>query len=208
MQARKFEKGKLDLNSMTGIGSSGENKKLATMPKNKYKLQPVLDVRERAKQEAAQGVATRRAQLAEAEAELLRREQAVMDCQTRQTLAQAEMLREIESGTEARQVVAHRTHLADLREAERDLKNHVEQQKAVVTRAESNLEAALAALIESSRELQVIEKHRASWSEQTRRVEQRREQKVSDEIGSIIYGRRGRDEVERSVGKDNDKGQR
>lgn len=178
------------------------------MPKNKYKLQPVLDVRERAKQEAAQGVATRRAQLAEAESELLRREQAVMDCQTRQATAQSEMLREIESGTEARQVVTHRTHLTDLRESEQELKNHVEQQKVVVTRAESNLETALAALIESSRELQVIEKHREGWSEQTRRVEQRREQKVSDEIGSIIYGRRGRDEVERNVGSDNDKGQR
>ena len=178
------------------------------MPKNKYKLQPVLDVRERAKQEAAQGVATRRAQLAEAQTQLSPRAHPYMYCQTRQATAQSEMLREIESGTEARQVVAHRTHLADLRESEQELKKHVEQQNGVVTRAERNLETALAALIETSRELQVIEKHRAGWSEQTRRVEQRREQKVSDEIGSIIYGRRVRDVVEFNVGKDNEKGKR
>jgi hypothetical protein len=51
------------------------------MPKNKYKLQPVLDVRDRVKQEAMRRVAQRRAQLAEAEAELARRERALEERQ-------------------------------------------------------------------------------------------------------------------------------
>lgn len=164
------------------------------MPKNSYKLQPLLDMRGRAKQEATRRVAARRTQLAEAEAELTQREQAVADCRAQQAAAQEEMMREVKGGVQARRVVAHRTHLADLRQIEQDLRGQLEQQKTVVLRAESELENALAALIEASKELQVIEKHRQEWNQRTQRAEQRRQQKLSDEIGSIIHGRQRRDE--------------
>jgi flagellar export protein FliJ len=163
------------------------------MPKNKYKLQPVLDVRDRAKQEASRVVAARRAKVAEAEAELARREQSLADCHAQQETAQAKMMQEIGSGAEAHQVVTHRTHLADLRRVEEELKQQIEQQKQVVARADSELETSLAALIEASKELRVIEKHREGWSERTRLEGQRREQKLSDEIGSIIHGRKSED---------------
>ncbi|HEV2802380.1 MAG TPA: flagellar FliJ family protein [Pyrinomonadaceae bacterium] len=160
------------------------------MPKNKYKLQSVLDVRDRAKQEAMRHVAARRAQLAEAEAELARRLGALEDCRRRQREAREAMLREIEPGAEARRLVAHRTHLADLRNMEGELTERVEEQRAAVVRAEGELEQALAALVEASKEVQAIEKHREEWGRQERRVEQRREQKLTDEIGAIMHGRK------------------
>ena len=103
-------------------------------------------------------------------------------------------MREVKGGAQARRVVAHRTHLADLRQIEQDLRGQVEQQKTVVLRAQSELENALAALIEASKELQVIEKHRQEWTQRTQRAEQRRQQKLSDEIGSIIHGRQRKEE--------------
>ncbi|HEX8455913.1 MAG TPA: hypothetical protein VF656_01225 [Pyrinomonadaceae bacterium] len=160
------------------------------MPKNKYKLQPVLDVRDRAKQEAMRQVAVRRAQVAEAEAELARRISALAECRRRQVEARETMLREIEPGAAARRLVTHRTHLADLREREGELSERVEEQRAAVARAEGELERALVALVEASKEVQAIEKHREEWGRQERRVEQRREQKLTDEIGSIMHGRK------------------
>jgi flagellar export protein FliJ len=160
------------------------------MPKNKYKLQPVLDVRDRVKQEAMRRVAQRRAQLAEAEAELARREQALEECRARQAEGRARMLNEMEPGTGAGHLVAHRTHLADLRNTEHELRQSVEQQHAAVARAQVELEQALAALVEASKEVRAIEKHREDWGQRVRRTEQRREQKLSDEIGSILHGRK------------------
>lgn len=149
-----------------------------------------MDVRERAKQDAARVVALRRAQLAEAEAELARREGEVEACRGRQRDAREKMLNEARVGAEARRMVAHRTHLADLREQEEALLAAVEEQRGAVARAERELDAALAALAEASKEFRVIEKHRENWREGERRAERRREQKISDEVASVLHGRK------------------
>ncbi|HWS53655.1 MAG TPA: flagellar FliJ family protein [Pyrinomonadaceae bacterium] len=159
------------------------------MKKGGYRLQPVLDVRERAQREAARVVAARRAQLEAAAAELARREGELGACRERQAAARSKMVGETERGAEARRIVAHRTHLADLRRREAELTAAVEEQKASVARAERDLDAALAALAEASKEVQVIEKHREHWREGERRATVRREQKLSDEIAAVIHRR-------------------
>ncbi len=162
---------------------------MSAVPKQKYRLQPVLDVRGKAKQAAASLVATRREQLAAAEAELTRRRQALVVCRRRQTTAQEKMLAEFESGVEAHTLVTHRTHLADLRRNAQELAAKVEDQRRAVAGAEAEVEKAVSALIEASKEVQVIEKHRETWHQRTRREEQLREQKIGDEIGAVTYRR-------------------
>lgn len=165
------------------------------MTKSKYKLQTVLDVRDSAKQDAAKRVALQRAQVAEAETELAQREQAVADCRAEQKAVQEKMLEELVGGTQARHVVSCRTHLASLRQQEEELFERVKQQRTTLERAQSELESALAALVEATKELQVMEKHREGWRAQTRRAAAHREQKLSDEIGAIIYERARKDET-------------
>jgi flagellar export protein FliJ len=104
------------------------------------------------------------------------------------------MLSEASGGTEARHMVAHRAHLSDLRTMEAELKERVAQQQAAVQRLRGELDAALDALIEASKEVQVIEKHKEGWQQQARRAEERRQQKLSDEIGSIMHGQKKREE--------------
>ena len=162
---------------------------MSAVPKEKYRLQPVLDVRGKAKQAAASLVATRREQLAVAEVELARRRQALADCRRRQTIAQEKMLAESERGVEARTLVTHRTHLADLRRNVEELGTKVEDQRRAVVGAEAEVDRAVAALIETSKEVQVIEKHRETWRQRTLREEQLREQKIGDEIGAVTYRR-------------------
>jgi flagellar export protein FliJ len=160
------------------------------MTAKKYRLQPVLGAREQAKREAERLLAARMEQLAEAEEELARRIREVELCRERQAAARAEMLETMSGGTAAARALAHRTHLADLRAQEEALRAAVDEQKGVVTRCETELERARAALVEAAREVRVIEKHKENWRERERREAVRREQKINDEIGAILHERR------------------
>ena len=156
----------------------------------KYKLQPVLGVREQAKREAERLLAARLAQLAEAEEEMARRAREVEACRERQAGARAEMFEAMSEGAAASRALAHRTHLADLRAREEGLRAATEEQRAVVARCEAESERARAALVEAAREVRVIEKHKENWRERERRETARREQKLNDEIGAILHERR------------------
>lgn len=161
----------------------------SAMAEGKYRLQSVMDSRERAKRDAARLLALRRAQLDDAEEELARRLAAVEECRRQQRDARAKMLEEGARGAEARRLVEYRTHLSDLRAKEEELTDTVAQQRAAVSRAEREVEAALANLAEASKEFRVVEKHREHWREDRRRDATRREQKLGDEIAATLRRR-------------------
>lgn len=161
---------------------------MANVKKNKYRLQPVVDERERARDEAARQLEVSRERLAEAERELARRVRAVELCREEQQTAHERMSQELSQGAEARRLVAHRAHLSELRENEKTLVTQVEQQRSHVARAETEVERALQVVIEAAKELKVIEKHREGWRERVKREHEQQEQKLSDEIGRIMYG--------------------
>lgn len=164
---------------------------MCAVSKSKYRLQSVLGVRERAKQAAARVVALRREQVAEAERELERREGELERCRERQREARESMFGAASGGAEARRMVEYRTHLADLRAQGETLAASVEEQRGAVARAARELESALDALAEAAKEVRVIEKHRENWQESERTAERRREQKISDEVASLLRRRRG-----------------
>ena len=161
----------------------------SVVKKEKYRLQPVLDVRDQAKRTAAELVAAKRELLAAAQAELFRRQQAVADCRQRQIDSQERMLEEFKNGADAHTLVTYRTHLADLRQTEQELIAKVEEQFRACESAEAEVEKAVTALIEASKEVQVIEKHRENWRQRAQRDERLREQKISDEISSVLHQR-------------------
>jgi len=160
------------------------------MKAKKYRLETVLGIRHRAKDEAARQVAVRLQQLQAAEEELNRRQMKLQNCYERQNQAQAQMQEELIKGIRAQSILAHQNFLNDLRKLEIDLKEEVEKQIQTVAKAEKELEAAREKLIESARDLKSIEVHKANWQVSERREQTRREQKISDEIGAILHGRR------------------
>lgn len=156
----------------------------------KYNLQRLLEMRERARDEAALYLAGCRDELQLAENELDRRKQAVEDCRRAQTEAQGAMIEKSSGGIRSSEIVRHRGHLTDLREKEAELRAAVEEQKGTVARAEQKVEKALTALGEASKEAKVIEKHRENWLAAKKNEAARREQKTGDEIGAILHERR------------------
>lgn len=160
------------------------------MPKQeKYNLQRLLEMRERARDEAALYLAECRRKLTLAEDELKNRKQAVEDCRTAQKETNAQMFEKSRSGIKSSEIARFRQHLADLREKESRLLAAVEEQRRAVERAEQTVEKALNTLNEAAKETKVIEKHRENWQQGKKIETERREQKTNDEIGAILHER-------------------
>jgi len=160
------------------------------MKAKKYRLETVLGIRNRAREEAARQVALRLGQLEQAETELNLRQKKLQACYEQQNKAQTAMSEELSQGIQARNILAHQNYLNDLRKLEIELKNDVEKQIQAVTKAENELEKAREKLVETARELKSIEVHKANWQVAEQKVQTKREQKISDEIGAILHGRR------------------
>ncbi|MBS1795810.1 MAG: flagellar export protein FliJ [Acidobacteria bacterium] len=160
------------------------------MKTNKYRLETVLELRRRGKEEAARQVGVRLQMLQAAEEELARRQQRLRECFERQHRAQQAMNEQLARGLAARSILAHQNFLNDLRQLEAGLRAEVDQQIKTVARAEKDLETARDRLIEAARELKSIETHKENWKTAERTTRNRREQKISDEIGAILHGRR------------------
>ncbi len=156
----------------------------------KYRLQTVLDIRGRAREEAAKNVALRMEHLAKTEAELKRRQKTLQNCYERQSAAQKAMQEDLIQGTQTQNVLGHKTFLNDLKSLEKEILESIEEQKKTVAKAEREVEWAREKLLESAKDLKVIEIHKENWSNTEKVVAERKTQKISDEIGSIIYNRR------------------
>jgi flagellar export protein FliJ len=156
--------------------------------KNRYRLQPVLEMRDQARQEAARLVAARRERLAAVVAELQRRERAVDDCQAMISAAQSHLAQKAGQGATADYLVGRRAHLADLKERKKQLARAVAQQHETVAQAEAEVEEAVSALGRVSKDLRAIEKHRESWQQRIRRTAEQRDQKLLDEISAAAHG--------------------
>ena len=157
--------------------------------KEKYKLQRLLEMRERKREDAAIYLGKCRDQLELEELELVRRNQAVEDCRQEQIQTDKQMLHGSMKGIKNLELVRYRQRLSDLRDSEQNLLNSVKEQEGVVRKAEQTVAKALDDLHEAAKEVKVIEKHRENWENVKRLETKRLEQKRNDEIGTIMHNR-------------------
>ena len=155
----------------------------------KYNLQRLLEMRERARDQAAIYLGECKRQLAFAENELEKRKKSVEECRREQIKIQNALTGKSNAGIKANEIVRFRQYLIDLREKETLLLKAVEDQKAVIAREEKKVEKAFDELAESAKELKVIEKHRENWQIENKKTAERREQKSNDETGAILHER-------------------
>lgn len=155
-----------------------------------YRLQTVLKMRGIARDEAGRKVARRIEELDDAKAELSRRQSDLLACYEKQDQKQSAIEKMLERGTRARKVVEQRAFMGHLRESEQELKEHAENQKKLVVRAEDDLDSARNVLIGATKDFKAIETHKSKWTASVRTAAARRDQKTSDEIGSILHGRK------------------
>ena len=158
------------------------------MAKPTYRLQTLLQMRERAEEEAknifAQAMAALRAEedlLKELEEEL---ERMIEDRKRRRQeyadkLASGEMKISDQSSTYR--------FIERMKELEQDQQGRIDAQRETVREAEKVLKRAQDALVQASQELKALEKHKEKWAEEVKRERQLKEENMMDEIGQTIF---------------------
>jgi flagellar export protein FliJ len=159
----------------------------------KYRLQTLLEIRERAEEEAKQV-------FAEAMAQLHREQQMLQEMKD-------ELERMIEDRKRRREEYANKLASGEmkvtdqsaayrfidrLKEKEAEQKGRIDGQRENVREAEKQLKRAQDALITATQDLKALEKHKEKWQEEVRRERALKEADQLDEIAQTIYQQRNK----------------
>lgn len=159
--------------------------------KPKYRLQTLLDMRERAKQNAELHLAERLKALKEATDEQARLEKTLADMIADRERRKREYAEKTLRGEmDARGATQAETYLKLLREKEDRQRQAVDAHKQVVAQREQEVVDARKALAAATQELKAMEKHKERWADEVRRAQEAREEETLDEIGQSIHQRR------------------
>jgi len=153
-----------------------------------YRLQTVLEIRQRAKDAAEQAFGEAMAALAKEQAALKKLEE---------DLARRKVERKAKVAAYMQEVVAKGGHaggLSSLNRFEDRLKDEemqvsleIDRQKDVVLDAQRVVDEKRAAMAEAAKDLKAIEKHKDKWVKQVRTERDMREELAQEEIGNALF---------------------
>jgi len=158
-----------------------------------YRLQTVLEMRERAEEEAKQAFSEATQALVKARGELKRLED---DLETRKRERKAKVqayLQEVMAKGVGASGLATMNRFEDrLKDEEAQVALDIDRQKEAVKDAEDFLEQRRHEMAEAAKEKKAIEKHKENWTAQIRKERQGREDLTQEEIGNTLYLMRNR----------------
>jgi flagellar export protein FliJ len=154
----------------------------------KYRLQTLLELRERAKKDAEEVFARALQQLAEEEARLREEEENLERMIEDRHRRREEYARKLASGEMkvTDQSNAYR-YIERLKEKEVEQQTVIDAQKEQVREAEKEVKRAQDALVLANQELKALEKHKEKWEEEVKRERMLREENAMDELGQSIF---------------------
>ena len=168
-----------------------------------YRLQTVLEMRERAEEAAKEAFATAMRALSEAQAEQKRMEDDLARRKRERAEKVAAYLQDaLSKGSAANAMQNMNRFEARLRDEEAQLAEKIQRQKEVVAQRQAEADGKRAELAEASKEKKAIEKHKETWAKQVRHEREVREENNQDEIGSALHLARKRDALRRSGGEE------
>jgi len=159
-----------------------------------YRLQTLLEIRERAKEEAQRFLAEAMAAL-KAEQDRLRDLENELErmIARRETKKREYAEKAMRGEMDARSAVAANVYIERLKEQEQLQADSIEAQKGVVAQKTDEVDAARQDLIRADQELKALEKHKEKWAEEVKKERQAKEEIAADEIAQTIHRRRRED---------------
>jgi flagellar export protein FliJ len=158
-----------------------------------YRLQPVLDKRQRAKEDAEKALGAAQKAL---EAEMQKEAEcveAIEKIKRTKEEAKAEMNKKmLEGQMGVSDIQQHKNYLKSLDFEIQQARERLEQQREQVKRAEQAVAQKREALMEATKEFQAIEKHRENWVAQIKKEREEAEAKEQEEIGNVLFLQRQR----------------
>lgn len=163
------------------------------MSLKKYRLQPVLDKRQKIKEDAEKALGVAQKKLEE---EKKKEEECVLVIQQikqRKEDSKAEMNRKMmEAAIEIEKVRTHKDYLKSLDYEIKKAEEKLEDQKKRVKAAEQVVAQKREDLLEATKEFQAIEKHKENWATALKKQMEEAEQNEAEEIGQVLYLQRKR----------------
>ncbi|HET6266714.1 MAG TPA: hypothetical protein VFG11_03280 [Acidobacteriota bacterium] len=157
------------------------------MPLPKYRLQPVLDKREKKKKDAEKALADARAEVAKQQEILRKREEDVVKAIHKKDQYSADFMTKMQAGMETLKITTGKAYLEVLKQAIVTAKNKVEEQKKIVAEKEKKEKDAMSAVTEATKEMKVIEKHKENWADQLVKEQEYKEEKEQEEVAQNLY---------------------
>src|SRR5262249_33141976 len=142
----------------------------------KYRLQPVLDEKERLRDQAVLFLNKKREELAAEEARLEKIKEELRAAIERRDAMDAEYNTNMLPGKyTVDEIKIRKIHIEDSNFKIEEIKQGIERQKKNVEKAEAEVRKAEEALIAASKEFQVMEKHKENWQRTLREEELKKE---------------------------------
>lgn len=158
-----------------------------------YRLQTLLEIRQRAEEEAKQAFSEAAQALAREQAEQKRLEDDLERRKRERKEKIAAYLAEVmKKGTGAGGLTQMQRFEERLKDEEAQVALEIDRQKDVVKTAERTLEEKRFLMAEAAKELKAIEKHKEKWAHEVRAAREAREELAQEEIGNALYLARSR----------------
>lgn len=154
----------------------------------KYRLQALLEIRERAEDEAKEAFAQAMAALEEEKRALQELEDELERMIEDRKRRREEYAQKLASGEMkvTDQAAAYR-FIDRLKEKEQEQRGKIDGQRENVREAEKHLKRAQDALVAATQDLKALQKHKEKWEAELQRERQLREENQLDEIAQTIY---------------------
>ncbi|MBN1208244.1 MAG: flagellar assembly protein FliH [Myxococcaceae bacterium] len=153
-----------------------------------YRLQTLLEMRERAKEEAEQAFSAAVKALEKEKVELRRLEQDLERRKAeRKEKVRAYLNEVMAKGTGINGMNMMNRFDQRLKDEEAQVALDIERQKEAVTVAERLVEQRRREMAEAAKELKAIEKHKENWQKQVKYERQQREDLNQEEIGNALF---------------------
>jgi flagellar export protein FliJ len=158
-----------------------------------YRLQTLLEMRERAKEAAEQAFSAAIKALAEEKTELRRLEEDLEKRKVERKQKVMAYLNEVMAkGAGINGMNMMSRFEQRLKDDEAQVAHDIERQKEAVKVAERLVEQKRREMAEAAKELMAIEKHKETWKKQVKHERDQREELTQEEIGSALFQARQR----------------
>ena len=153
-----------------------------------YRLQTLLEMRERAKEEAERAFSDAVKALEKEKAELKRMQEELERRKAERKAKVAAYLKEVMAkGAGINGLTMMNRYEERLKDEEAQLALEIEKQKEAVQLAEEKVEQKRREMAEAAKELKAIEKHKEKWTKEIRAERQMREEMNQEEIGNTLF---------------------
>ncbi len=159
-----------------------------TEKKQKYRLEPLVRVKEKAKRDTEIKLAKSIKEVKEEEEKLRKLHEKKKEISQKRENVRIEMSDKIATGqAQVRESQLHLGFLMKLKEDEEALDKEIVDQEETLTRCKEKLKRARRDYMDAAYELNVMEKHREIWSKKQKKDALALEDKQMNELGNVVF---------------------